>query len=512
MLAAITRALRASQRAVIRGRYGSVRLRAFPPEFHWYGEAAGLVNPVTRRALEVQVEMSVNRAMQAAQLPASARIARSVARLGSGSAQGYPRNDEAKYETAELEPTHDYSTYTFLQPAEEQFTLEELFLEADLPGDQGDIAESDAATRGSDVPETTPHPAETIPSQASPISASLVDTQVVLEAQPISFSLPAFSIPGVPLNARFSFEGSVELRAGSDSASRIITIHRDRIELEMQRVITESVSVTIRTQLSLQQAEFVRRVAEALSGDQSASGLELLRLFLEAINEIVTVALNMGDTEVQVVADPDLYIVRVEGTWPQREFDAILFGVPVVFVLVGRPRIELRPKIPYWAEIMAILRRRIGRYIVNQIVKRLLSRLFPAWAIVGGTVVGTFAATYFSAYVVGRARTSGIIRGLANQYATAYVRRVYYPDRPAEWWRGFTEVEGLRREAREAGLATAEQDLLMMGQESVRAWLEEAVWDRVVTERHARSNLIRIIDWFGEYVFRGAPARLGERY
>jgi hypothetical protein len=313
------------------------------------------------------------------------------------------------------------------------------------------------------------------------------------------------------------FRGIAQVTFGATNPRVELVLNNSQLDVELNQRITDAVIERTTIELGRSELDLMRNIAQGVHNGQIRSG-SALRLALGTQISTIYVIRNW---EIEPIDPPDITVNpvrakislvfgRATGQWTRQIFEMQAFGVPVRVALIGELEFDFGISVGGWRALTRLLARYGGslgaatemayletHLIAGGMVNGLLGFATPAIVVIGTPVVA-FGLDYLWANYVEYLRRVGERRGLLNQAASGFIRRIFHPRSGRMYW--FSgHPTGSRRRMRQAGVTLAEALLRDTPPEVLQAIIYREL------DYHRRHQAIEsdLFDRLGELWFAG---------
>lgn len=282
------------------------------------------------------------------------------------------------------------------------------------------------------------------------------------------------SVSLLKLYLKPSFRGQVEAQFGASNPQVELISRSGGTDIEFNQQVEGAIVAGIAIRIDHQQTAAVHRLRDTV-----IHGGPIAEAFRRALGNFLAVRCSIRNWELEAIIPPEVQInyerpsvtvafVRVTGEWQRQVFETRIHGIPARITLTGQIEFEVGLKALGWRDLIRAVAARSGQTAAvagterlgTQLGVRLLNGLLGAAVptiVVTGTLVVTFSTDYLWARYITYLRDEGERRGLANQFANGFIRRIFHPEHPDRWL--FNRPTGRLLEVRRAGIAVAERYL-----------------------------------------------------
>lgn len=318
------------------------------------------------------------------------------------------------------------------------------------------------------------------------------------------------------------FKGEVRVQFGSSNPELEIIRQSGRFEVEMNRQVNELVVERTTAEITDQQLGIIGQAGRNMIQSPVSGVANTMRSVLAT--RIVR-AYQIGQSEIEFIMPPELgfnrlrmsasiVFMKIIGSWTRKVYETTLWGVPARVLLTGEVAFKVGLRTLGWEMIGRILARHFGTWGAAAQMEIMTAQLgirgfangllgiYSPGIVAFGTPVVTFLIDYAWANLIHDIRTRGERRGLLNQFATGYIRRVFYPNQPNLWHAN--HPQGRARSARGHGIQVAERDLRHRSADI----LQQLIYAELDTHGRHQAQVSDLIYRLGEALFRGQRSTL----
>lgn len=315
-----------------------------------------------------------------------------------------------------------------------------------------------------------------------------------------------------------AFVGEVAIQFGSSNPELEIIRRSGQFDIEINRQVNELIQRNTTIEIQDSQLAILGSVGANLLICPPAAYVQAIRTVMATrIVETYNIQNWSAETIIppilatsRIYASVALIFLRIIGTWQEKVYETTVFGVPARVLLTGEIELKIGLKAFGWDWIGRFLARHFGalgaaaqmeimsaQLAVSGAINGILGIASPA-LVAAGTPLTTFLIDYAWANLIADIRDSGIRRGLLNQFASGYIRRIFYPTQPALWHAN--HPQGRAREARQQGIQIAARDVQRSSSLEI---LQAMIYTELDYHQQHQAEVTDLIVRLGEELFRG---------
>jgi hypothetical protein len=315
-----------------------------------------------------------------------------------------------------------------------------------------------------------------------------------------------------------AFVGEIAIQFGSSNPELEVIRRSGQFDVEINRQVNELVQRNTTIEIQDRQLGILASVGANLLICPPAAYVQAIRTVL-ATRIVDTYNINNWGVETimppilttsRLYASVALIFMRIIGTWSEKVYETTLFGVPARIILTGEIEFKVGLKAFGWDWIGRFLIQHCGtlgaaaqmeimsaQLAVSGAVNGILGIASPA-LVATGTPLTTFLIDYAWANLIADIRDRGIRRGLLNQFASGYIRRIFYPRQSSLWYAN--HPQGRAREARQQGIQIGARDVQRSSSIEI---LQAMIYTELDYNRQSQAQVSDLIFRLGEALFRG---------